>query len=165
MEDEDQLRAIVFEKDYENRDSLDLISKHEITEIMDNKNMEKIALELWTSQYDVKGNLMTTSSILKIIMYDSFNKPRDIVYDYFFTNWKYRTNDNFDHHLYQLEVWKNSMKAKFQVKGVFLLITTIIFQFFILSLNRSAYNCWRAYLAYISTTDQNIRTSLETIFF
>ena len=153
IEDEDKLRAIVFEKDYENRDSLDLISKHEITEIMDNKNMEKIALELWTSQYDVKGNLMTTSSILKIIMYDSFNKPRDIAYDYFFTNWKYRTIDNFDHHLYQLEVWKKSMKAKFQVEGVFLLITTIIFQFFILTLHTAAYNMYLAYIDYFNTND------------
>lgn len=45
--------------------------------------MEKIALELWTSQYDVKGTYLTTSTAFKIVIYDSFNQPRDIVTDYF----------------------------------------------------------------------------------
>ena len=73
---------------------------------MDNKNMEKIDLELWTSQFDVKGSYMTTSTALKIVLYDSFNQPRDIVSDFFCFNWKFRTLDNFEHHLYQFQVWK-----------------------------------------------------------
>jgi len=56
--DEEKLRSIIFEKDFENRDSLELISSFNIIDIMDNKNMEKVALELWASEYDVKGNLM-----------------------------------------------------------------------------------------------------------
>ena len=75
IDDESTLRALVFEKDFENRDSLDLLSLYNIVDIMDNKNMEKIALELWISQYDVKGNLMTTSSVYKIVMDDNFKKP------------------------------------------------------------------------------------------
>ena len=106
IDDEFELRALVFEKDYENRDSLELLSTYNIVEIMNNKNMEKIAMELWTSQYDVKGNLMTTSSAYQIVMDDSFNQPKDILYNYIFFNWKYRTFENFEHHLYQFEVWK-----------------------------------------------------------
>jgi hypothetical protein len=49
LTDEEKLRATVFEKDFEFRDSLELISNYNITEIMNNKNMEKIALELWVS--------------------------------------------------------------------------------------------------------------------
>ena len=56
--DEEKLRALIFEKDFENRDSLGLVSAFNITDIMNNKNMEKIALELWESEYDVKGNLL-----------------------------------------------------------------------------------------------------------
>jgi len=56
--DEEKLRALIFEKDFENRDSLSLVSAFNITDIMNNKNMEKIALELWESEYDVKGNLL-----------------------------------------------------------------------------------------------------------
>jgi hypothetical protein len=122
MEDEDAIRAIVFEKDFEHRDSLTLLSLYDIVPIMNNKNMEKIALELWTLAYDVKGNLMTTSSALKIILYDSFNKPRDILADFFFLNWKYRTMDRYEHHLYQFAVWKKSMAAKYFVTGIFIFV-------------------------------------------
>jgi hypothetical protein len=105
---------------------------------MNNKNMEKIALELWTSQYDVKGTLFTTSSILEIIEYDSFNKPRDIFKDFIFYNWKFRKVDNFDHHLFQFQVWKTSMKAKFLTEGLFLLILTCIFQYFLMQATQAA---------------------------
>ena len=57
IEDEMQLRALAFEKDFENRDSLDLLSQYNINKIMNNKNMEQIALELWTSAFDVKGHI------------------------------------------------------------------------------------------------------------
>ena len=90
IEDEAEIHSLCFEKDYENRDSLELVSKYNIFQIMNNKNMEKIALELWESYYDIKGDIMTTSSILKILSYDSFNKPRNIMWDVLFLNWKHR---------------------------------------------------------------------------
>jgi hypothetical protein len=34
------------------------MSQFNITNVMNNKNMEKIALELWSSEFDVKGNVM-----------------------------------------------------------------------------------------------------------
>ena len=66
IEDEMQLRALAFEKDFENRDSLDLLSQYNINKIMNNKNMEQIALELWTSAFDVKGHILSTSSVFHI---------------------------------------------------------------------------------------------------
>lgn len=151
MDDEARLRAMVFEKDLENRDSLELMSKYNIIDIMNNKNMEKIALELWTSDYDVKGTFLTTSSALKIIAYDSFNKPRDVLTDYFFLNWKNRTMDNFEHHMYQFEVWKKSMKSKFIIEGLFLTILTIVFQYYLLSATQAATTVTESYSSYVST--------------
>ena len=107
IEDEYSLRALVFEKDFDNRDSLNLLSLYNIVDIMNNKNMEKIALELWSSQYDVKGNLMTTSSVFKIVMDENFKKPWDVLGDYLFTNWHNRRLENFEHHMFQFQVWKN----------------------------------------------------------
>jgi len=163
IEDEFQLRELVFEKDYENRDSLDLLSKHNIVDIMNNKNMEKIALELWTSQYDVKGSLFTTSSALKIVAYDSFNKPRDILKDFFCFNWEYRTMDNFDHHLYQFEVWKTSMMAKFITEGLFLAILTIIFQYYLMEATQAATAVQSTFSSYSGESDPTtMQTKFET---
>ena len=65
-------------------------------------------------------SVLSTSSVFHIWMYDSFNKPKDIVTDYFFLNWRNRYLNNFDNHLYQFKVWKTSMMAKFIVEGFFL---------------------------------------------
>ena len=67
-----------------------LISDYNLTDIMWNKRIEKIALQLWTSDYDVKGDFMTTSSILRIVQHDVMKKPKDILSDYFWLNWKNR---------------------------------------------------------------------------
>lgn len=164
IEDEFQIRALVFEKDYENRDSLDLLSKYNIVQIMNNKNMEKIALELWTSQYDVKGTILSTSSIMKIIEYDSFNKPRDILSDFIFFNWKFRKTDNFDHHLYQFQVWKTSMKAKFITEGLFLLILTVIFQYYLMEATQAATTVDGTFSSYSAETDATTQETLLASF-
>ena len=54
IQNEAKLRELVFEKDFENRDSLEIVSTYNIIGIINNKNMEKMALELWTSKYDLK---------------------------------------------------------------------------------------------------------------
>lgn len=82
--DEEKLKLIIFEKDFDFRDSLDLISHYNIAELMDNKNMEKISLEIWSSEYDIKGDIMNCSSALSIITWNTFDRPRDIVDDYMF---------------------------------------------------------------------------------
>jgi hypothetical protein len=143
MTSEEKLRGIIFEKDFENRDSLELISHYNISEIMDNKNMEKVALELWESEYDVKGNFMECSSALSIIQYNSFNKPRDIVDDYLF--YKFSNRQKYAHHLFQFQVWKKSMKAKFLTEALFLLILTGVFQFFLIEALGSGHELLNAY--------------------
>ena len=92
IEEEERLRFLCFEKDFEGRDALTLLSNLEIVDIMNNKNMERVALELWTSEFDTKGSILECSSAWKMITYDSLAKPRDIVQDSIFYNFANRTN-------------------------------------------------------------------------
>ena len=89
--------------------------------------MEKMALELWTSKYNVKDNIFSASSALQVMRYDYNIKTRDLVSDHFFLNWKYRKLEGFTHHLYQFKVWKKSMKSKFIAKAAFLVLIALIF--------------------------------------
>lgn len=93
--------------------------------------MEKIALELWNSEYDVKGSIMETCSAMKIFFYNTINKPKDVVNDYIFYNWKHRALGELSHHLYQLNVWKKSMKAKIITETIFYAIIVCIFQYYL----------------------------------
>ena len=153
IEDERTLKALVFEKDFENRDSLYLLSLYNIVSVMDNKNMEKIALELWTSQYDIKGGLMATSSVYKFVMDDNFRKPWDVLGDYLFTNWHNRKLDNFEHHLFQFQIWKKSMFSKFVIEGLFLTIFAIFFQYYLMKAIGAANIVDTSFSDYTATTD------------
>ena len=64
---EDKIREIIFEKDFGRRDCLDIISEYDISDLLNNKNMEKIALEIWESQYDIKGTIFECSSSFSIL--------------------------------------------------------------------------------------------------
>ena len=163
IDDEFTLRALVFEKDFENRDSLDLLSFYNIVDIMNNKNMEKIALELWTSQYDIKGNLMTTSSVYKIVTDDNFRKPCDVLGDYLFINWTNRRLDNFEHHLFQFQVWKRSMVSKFIVEGLFLTMFTILFQYYLITAINAAKDVDSAFSSYSASSSlSSLYTTFQT---
>ena len=67
IENPTQLKALVFEKDVSFRDSLTLISKYNMNEMLAIKNIEKTALALWNSEYDVSGSIMQCSSSRKIL--------------------------------------------------------------------------------------------------
>ena len=129
---EDRIRPIVYEPDFERRDALDIISKYSIAELLESNNMQKVSLELWESQYDVKGNVFECSSAFSIVKLDMFAKARDYVDEYMFYNFKQRNLSKLAHHMFQFKVWKKSMKARFLIETMLLLWIAVIFQYYFL---------------------------------
>jgi hypothetical protein len=99
---------------------------------MGNANMGKIAIELWTSKYDVNENLMCTSSAHKLLIYDVNIRSYDILKDFIFYNFEQRKLENCGHHMFQFEVWMKSMNAKYASKSFFLLVLSVLFQIYML---------------------------------
>ena len=98
IRNEDKLRQLVFDKDFRKRDCLYIISKYNIVRMMNNKNMEKIALELWESSYDVKSNFMECSSAYRMLFYVDHDKMKDSEVHYRFYNAPARKLENYGHH-------------------------------------------------------------------
>ena len=44
---------MLFEKDFDGRDALTLISDYNMIEVMKHESIEKVALEVWESEFDV----------------------------------------------------------------------------------------------------------------
>ena len=86
IDDEYKLRLMIFEKDFENRDSIDLISKFLIFPIMELDAIETITQELWVSLYDIKSDILETSSAYTILKSGTVHNARDYIADYLFTN-------------------------------------------------------------------------------
>ena len=133
IKNEDELRLLVFDQDFQKRDSLHLMSAYNITALLNNRNMEKIALELWTSEYDVASSFMECSSAYKMLVDSQFDKLKDPEIKNRFYNTGVRVVENYGHHMFQFKVWKRSMQAKFVVEGLFLFLITVTFQYFLMA--------------------------------
>ena len=103
---EDKIRVILYEKDFDNRDSLEIISNHNICDLLNNKNMEKVAIDVWESEYDIKGNLIECSSAFTILKANTFTTSRDYVKEYLFFSFKHRNLSKVAHHIFQFQIWK-----------------------------------------------------------
>ena len=127
-----QLKALVFERDVSNRDSLTLISMYNMHEMLAIKNIEKTALELWNSEYDVSGSIMECSSALKMLRNHEVTSLVDFERFFrFYNSEASRRVDHQQHHLFQFKVWRHSMMVKFIVQGVALFLVNIIMQYFL----------------------------------
>ena len=142
---EEKIRSIIYEKDFGRRDWLDIISEYDISDLLNNKNMEKIALELWESQYDIKGTIFECSSSFSILKSNMFSKPRDFVDEYMFYNLKQRNLSKYAHHMCQFQVWMKSMKIKFVVEAIFLFALAVTFQYYLLGAINSGDTLNQAY--------------------
>lgn len=120
-------------------------------------------MELWNSEYDVKGGVLECSSALTIVSTNTFNKPIDLVEQYVFYNFKHRKLSGYSHHLFQFQVWKKSMQSKFIMEGIFLFILTIVFMYFLLEAIDSGHELLTVYNAAVAanSTQAAIDTALE----
>lgn len=51
MDSEAEMKYLLLEKDFENRDSLDLITSHSIVEFLESQYAENVVKEIWRGAY------------------------------------------------------------------------------------------------------------------
>lgn len=51
VEQEEEMKFLLLEKDFEHRDSLDLITEHYIEELLTSQHAENVVREIWRSSY------------------------------------------------------------------------------------------------------------------
>ena len=56
------MRYLLLEKDYENRDSLDLITKFTILEFLESQFADNVVKEIWRSPYATNNSIFSAST-------------------------------------------------------------------------------------------------------
>lgn len=59
---EEEMRYLLLEKDIEERDALDLITKFKIYKFLESKFAENVVNEIWRSPYATGNNIFTAST-------------------------------------------------------------------------------------------------------
>ena len=62
VEQEREMRYLLLEKDFENRDSLDMISRYQIEEFLESKYAENVVKEIWRSPYATNNQIFSAST-------------------------------------------------------------------------------------------------------
>ncbi len=76
VEHEREMRYLLLEKDIEHRDSLDLICKHQIQELLESPFAENVVKEIWRSPFAANDNIFSASTNHKLT-FDYFHCVRD----------------------------------------------------------------------------------------
>ena len=62
VDSEYEMKYLLLEKDFEFRDSLDMITKHKIVEFLESQLAENVVREIWRSAYSTGGSLFSAST-------------------------------------------------------------------------------------------------------
>ena len=58
VDSEYEMKYLLLEKDFEHRDSLDLITKHKIFEFLESQLAENVVKEIWRSAYATSNSIL-----------------------------------------------------------------------------------------------------------
>jgi hypothetical protein len=66
VDTEQEMRFLLLEKDFENRDSLDMISHLKITAFLESKFADNVVKEIWRSPYSTHDSIFSASTNHKL---------------------------------------------------------------------------------------------------
>jgi len=133
------MKFILYDKDIENRDTLEIILENQIIDFLDNSIVEKIANEVWSGPFDfAKNPLPSMSGLYKLITHHKLCGDKDVVaglrnklFD--------RDVENMQTHKVEFEVWRLSAGLRILFIGLeYVALTVGLFTFELLL--RNAFN-------------------------
>lgn len=80
VEYEHEMKHLLLEKDFEYRDSLDLITKHKIAELLETQLAENVVKEIWRSPYATQDSILSASTN-HMLTFKYWDCVRDLEYD------------------------------------------------------------------------------------
>lgn len=74
IESEEEMSYLLLEKDFDNRDSLDIVYDVQISELLENPYAQKIVSNIWESKYNVSSCIFAASTVHNLLF--NFNHCR-----------------------------------------------------------------------------------------
>jgi hypothetical protein len=123
IDNEQEMSYLLLEKDFDNRDSLDLIYDVGIAELLENAYAQKIVSNIWDSKYNVSHSIFSASSVHNLLF--NYDHCRiDLERQLRFTNKK--DLDKVGTHGFQFEVWRSSGKSRYITFAISFILNAIL---------------------------------------
>ena len=104
-----EMRYLLLEKDIEERDALDLITKYKVYKFLESKFAENVVHEIWRSPYATGNNIFTASTNF-FLLFDYYHCIQDLE----MKNRLFRGKNikSISNHPMQFTVWRFSGKSR-----------------------------------------------------
>jgi len=109
VQSEAEMRFLLLEKDIEDRDSLELITKLSILTLLETQFAENVVKEIWRSPYS-SGNSIFTASTNFFMLFQWFHCQQDL--EISSRLWNGKSVKNIGNHSMQFTVWRFAGKSR-----------------------------------------------------
>lgn len=139
VESEQEMRYLLLEKDFENRDSLELINSYTISPFLESQFADNVVKEIWRSPYATNNSLFSASTNHKLT-FQYWNCIKDDEQSSRF----YHTKDlkSFEAHPLQFTVWRFSGKSRIIIEFFHTAILAGVLHYFIFEILQKT---WEVY--------------------
>ena len=128
VDSEQEMRYLLLEKDFENRDSLDLITRYKIFPFLESQFSENVVREIWRSPFATNNSLFSASTNHKLTFYYFHCIKDDEVTNRFYLPKDIKT---FEAHPLQFTVWRFSGKSRIIIEFFAAAIVASIIHIFV----------------------------------
>ena len=109
VQNESEMRYLLLDKDIEDRDSLDLITKHSVYEFLQSQFAENVVKEIWRSPYATHDSIQTASTNF-FLLFNYYHCDQDEEKKMRFFNGK--SVKKIENNSMQFTVWRYSGKSR-----------------------------------------------------
>lgn len=109
VEQQEEMRHLLLDKDFESRDSLDLITRYHIVELLETQLAEAVVWEIWRGAYATHDSILSASTNHQLTWeYWHCRQDVEAMHPFF----KLKKDDEIEAHLMQFTVWRFSAKSR-----------------------------------------------------
>lgn len=143
---EEEMRYLLLEKDFEGRDSLDLITKYNIVEFLETQFAEDVVWEIWRGAYATHDSILSASTN-HMLTWHFWHCRQDVEAIQPFC--KVKEISEIEAHLMQFTVWRFSAKSRMFIEWVITVGFAIYIHILVARINDTIYIKYAEWTKYV----------------
>lgn len=147
VEHQEEMRYMLLDKDFENRDALDLITRYGIVELLESHLAEAVVWEIWRGAYATHDSIMSASTN-HMLMWEYWHCRQDVEATHPFL--RVKKSDEIEAHLMQFTVWRFSAKSRMLIEWLVTVGFAIYVHILVARINGEIYSVWDDWSRYVT---------------
>jgi hypothetical protein len=129
VDNEEEMQYLLLEKDFDNRDSLNIIYDFQVSELLENPYAQKIVNGIWESKFNVSSSIFSASTVHNLLFnYDHcrYDMEKKLRFH------RKKDTSQFGTHGFQFQVWRYSAKSRYITFAVSFVLNAVLMHWILL---------------------------------